>query len=97
VDAAIATVDQALAAARGLPEGVYEPELHRLRALALAGTSAPDRQRAIVDALGRAVSIARAQHAALFERRAVATLNSLTMTDLPLPAAADVLADPIVK
>jgi adenylate cyclase len=73
--AALPALEQAIAAARALPEGLYEAELHRLKAAALRDESAD--RGAVEAALTSAVDVARRQSAKLFESRAAADRASL--------------------
>jgi predicted ATPase len=75
-DEALTALDEAMAAARALPEGLYEAELHRLRARCLIES------RGECDATARecfqdALRIARTQGAKLFESRAQEELAGL--------------------
>ena len=78
---ALAVLDEALAAAREMSEGLYEAELLRLRARALMRIepTSPD----VVAALTAAAAIAREQAARSFERQANAEFAKL-----PKPALA---------
>ena len=69
---ALPALEQALEAARSLPEGLYEAELHRLRGQALARMSKSDAAR---ECFEQAVAIALRQGAKAFEARAAAELN----------------------
>ena len=68
---ALRPLDEALAAARSLPEGLYEAELHRLRGHCVAES---DEAHACFT---RALDVARAQGARHFEWRAANDLASL--------------------
>jgi DNA-binding winged helix-turn-helix (wHTH) protein/tetratricopeptide (TPR) repeat protein len=85
--AALRTLDEALAAARALPEGLYEAELHRLRGHCFANDGD--------DALAcftRALDVARAQGARQFEWRAADELAALLRRRGLAGEADDVLA-----
>jgi DNA-binding winged helix-turn-helix (wHTH) protein len=65
-------LDEALAAAGALPEGLYEAELHRLRGCALLHVDAESEARACFN---KAIEIARRQGARSFEQRAKSELR----------------------
>ena len=72
---AIAPLDEALAAAGQLPEGLYEAELHRLKGRSIADSS--DGAASARECYRRALSVARTQGAAWFEWRAATDLAGL--------------------
>jgi DNA-binding winged helix-turn-helix (wHTH) protein/tetratricopeptide (TPR) repeat protein len=76
-------LDEALAAAGALPEGLYEAELHRLRGCALAQVDAESEARACFK---KAIEVARGQGARWFERRARSELRLYPRA--PSPASA---------
>jgi tetratricopeptide (TPR) repeat protein len=61
-----ATLDEAIAAARTLPEGLYEAELHRLKGRSLIELGHPDEAK---ECFAEALKIARQQGAKLFQQR----------------------------
>jgi tetratricopeptide (TPR) repeat protein len=71
---AVAPLEEALSAAKSLPEGLYEAELHRLTGRSLAHAGRGDEAEA---AFARAVLLARAQGARWFESLAAADLASV--------------------
>jgi DNA-binding winged helix-turn-helix (wHTH) protein/tetratricopeptide (TPR) repeat protein len=90
---ALRPLDEALAAAQLLPEGLYEAELHRLRgrsARALSEVAAP---QDAMDCFGKALRIARAQGARWFEWRAATDLAGLLRARGQGQQADDLLAD----
>jgi len=76
---AVERVNEALGAARDLPEALYEAELHRLRARALLRSdgAAAREHAAAMASLSEAVSIARRQGAKWLEIRAAMDLASV--------------------
>ena len=77
---ALAALDDGLATARGLREGLYLAELHRLKAVTLRnfpmGDGVDGVARRAAQHLCRAVLIARQQRATFFERLAAADLDA---------------------
>lgn len=73
---ALRPLDEALAAAQFLPEGLYEPELYRLCGRSALHTSNDPASQDARDCFDKAVRIARAQGARFFEDRAAADLAS---------------------
>ena len=71
-EAALLALDEALAAARSLPEGLYEAELHRLR-----GHCMPEASEESQACFTRALDVARSQRARHFEWRAANDLATL--------------------
>ena len=75
---ALVRLEEALAAARELPEGLYEAELHRLRARAVLHPDAESAGAAeALRCLSRALSVARAQGAKWFEVQSARDLAAL--------------------
>jgi tetratricopeptide (TPR) repeat protein len=70
---ALPPLDEALAAAHTLPEGLYEAELHRLRASALSHASVDEASNCLL----KAIDVAHVQGARWFEWRASCDLASL--------------------
>jgi predicted ATPase len=77
---ALATVEDALAAARELGERFFQPELFRLRGELLLASDAPDRREA-ERSYRQAVAIARDQGSRWFELRASVGLGRLLMEE----------------
>jgi predicted ATPase/DNA-binding winged helix-turn-helix (wHTH) protein len=75
-DEALTALDEAMAAARALPEGLYEAELHRLRARCLI-ESRGECDAAARECFQDALRVAQAQGAKLFESRAQEDLAGL--------------------
>ena len=71
-DEALRLLDDALSRVERTGERLYEPELHRLRALALLGLPRPRREQAR-SALDRAITVAGEQGATLLQQRAAET------------------------
>ena len=78
-EAATTSLDEALAVTVRTGKRWYEPELHRLQGelLLLPGVGASETARAQM-CFERAIALARAQQAKLFEGRATASLAQLT-------------------
>jgi adenylate cyclase len=77
---AIERIAEALDAARDLPEGLYEPELHRLKARALLRLDAPgSRDGDAMASLSEALVVAKRQGAKWFELRAAKDLAALLL------------------
>jgi DNA-binding winged helix-turn-helix (wHTH) protein/tetratricopeptide (TPR) repeat protein len=74
---ALPPLDEAIAAAHSLPEGFYEAELHRLRGQVLLRNRKASARREARDAFSKALSLAHAQGAGLFERMAAEDLSTL--------------------
>jgi predicted ATPase len=91
-DEATSPLDEALAAAQSLPEGLYEAELHRLRGRnVLLETAEPTHPNAH-DSFRKALSTARAQGARWFEWRAANDLAALLRREGQAHEADDLLA-----
>src|SRR6266516_2142263 len=77
LDDALAVLDEALAVSVASSEHFYQAELHRLKGELLLDLSA-DRLAEACKSLSQAVTVAHAQQALIFERRAAASLRRLT-------------------
>jgi predicted ATPase len=75
-EAALAAAEEALAEVEATGERFYEADLHRLRGEALA--LLPGRAHEAESSLRRAVAVAESQQAISLQRRAKASLASLT-------------------
>ncbi|MGH3940938.1 MAG: BTAD domain-containing putative transcriptional regulator [Pseudonocardiaceae bacterium] len=85
-EAALSALDQGLAGVSETGECFYEAELHRLRGKALA-VLVPERAVEAEASLRRALLLARAQGAALLERRAMESLEAFLRPDGPVADA----------
>jgi tetratricopeptide (TPR) repeat protein len=90
---ALRPLDEALAAAQLLPEGLYEAELYRLRGRSVQQVSGEAAPQDAADCFGKAVAIARVQGARWFEWRAATDLAGLLRTRGKVREADDLLAD----
>jgi DNA-binding winged helix-turn-helix (wHTH) protein/predicted ATPase len=77
-DEARAALDEAIAAAKALPEGLYEAELHRLKGKSILESHRRD-DAALKESFLEALRIARAQGAKVFESRARRDLTELSV------------------
>ena len=85
-------LDEALAAAQLLPEGLYEAELYRLRGRGVQHVSSDPESQDAHDCFEKALRVARAQGARWFEWRAATDLAALLRTRGQAQEAADLLA-----
>jgi tetratricopeptide (TPR) repeat protein len=77
---AVAAADEGLAHCEASGERVYEAELHRLRSVALAETGRAGADAEARASLRRAVSVATAQGATVFLRRATESMGRLSIS-----------------
>jgi DNA-binding winged helix-turn-helix (wHTH) protein/tetratricopeptide (TPR) repeat protein len=89
---ALRALDEALAAAQLLPEGLYEAELYRLRGRSVLRTSQDPLPQDALECFEKALRIARAQGARGFEWRAAADLAPVLRRRKRKREAEDLLA-----
>jgi adenylate cyclase len=89
---ALRPLDEALAAAQLLPEGLYEAELYRLRGRSVHRLANVEAPQDAIDCFEKALRIARAQGARWFEWRAATDLAGLLRARGQAQEADDLLA-----
>ena len=91
-EAALEVIEQALQTAERNSEGIFEAELYRLKAQALAAAGGPDAEAQASSLLDRAAIIARGQGARSLELRIATDLAARWCTQGRRQAALDLLA-----